>query len=279
MGTPVIDFHIHPICYEQYGESALNWIKGIHANQDWQMYYESFRDPEYFVRHLKDNSIDYGVVLAELCPAVTGTCSNEYVLDFCKGQDALIPFASINPCMTVNMRSELKRLLDEGFQGLKFYPTYQHFYPNDSSLYPLYALAEERQIPVMFHTGSSVFKGARLKYGNPLYLDDVAVDFPEMKIILVHGGRGFWYDRAFFLTKIHPNVYTEVAGLPPKKLMTYFPELEKISHKVIFGSDWPGVTDLRNNIEVIRQLPLSEKAKEQILGGTAAALLNLPIHD
>jgi uncharacterized protein len=279
MGTPVIDFHIHPVCYEQYGESALSWIKGIHADKDWQKYYESFCDPGFFVSYLKDNSIDYGVILAELCPAVTGTCSNEYVLNFCREHDQLIPFASINSSLTVNMRSELKRLLDEGFRGLKFYPTYQHFYPNDSSFYPLYALAEELQIPVMFHTGSSVFKGARLKYGDPLYLDDVAVDFPDMKIILVHGGRGFWYDRAFFLTKIHPNVYMEVAGLPPQKLMDYFPDLEKIAHKVIFGSDWPGVTDLKNNIEIIRQLPFSEKVKDQILGGTAAALLNMAIPD
>ncbi|HHT46329.1 MAG TPA: amidohydrolase [Firmicutes bacterium] len=275
MGSPVIDFHLHPVHYEYYGESTLNWIKTIHAEKKWEEFYASFRDPNYFVQYLKTSGIDYGVVLAELSHAVTGVCTNEYVLEFCHGQEMLIPFASINPFTTVNMAKELQRLVEEGFRGLKMYPTYQHFYPNDASLYPLYSRAEELQIPVMFHTGSSVFEGARLKYGDPLYLDDVAVDFPKMKIVLVHGGRGFWYDRAYFLAKLHANVYVEIAGLPPRKLMHYFPELEKIGHKVIFGSDWPGVKEIKQNVHDIRQLPLSEKVKERILGGTALTLLNL----
>lgn len=275
MKKPIIDFHIHPVNYEYYGESALEWIKSLHADKDWQDFSLVNSDPINFVRFLKENSIDYGVVMAELCPAVTGTCSNEYVLQFCKGQDSLIPFASINPYLTGNLRKELQLLVEVGFRGLKLYPTYQYFYPNESFLYPLYAKAEELQIPVMFHTGSSIFKGARLKFGDPLFLDDVAVDFPGLNIILVHGGRGFWYDRAFFLARLHDNVYMEVAGLPPQKLMDYFPELERIAGKVIFGSDWPGVTDLRANIEAIRQLPLSESAKEKILGGNAFKLLKI----
>jgi predicted TIM-barrel fold metal-dependent hydrolase len=277
MSTPVIDFHIHPVYYEYYGESALNWIKGVHGDKNWQDFYEANCDPKYFVRYLKENFVDYGVIMAELCPAVTGTCSNEFVLKYCEKEDSLIPFASINPYLVSDMGRELQRLIEAGFRGLKMYPTYQHFYPNQPSLYPLYSRAEELQVPVMFHTGSSVFKGARLKYGDPLYLDDVAVDFPGMKIILVHGGRGFWYDRAFFLARLHANVYMEVAGLPPQKLMEYFPELERIADKVLFGSDWPGLTDLKGNIEIIRQLPLSEGAKRKILGVNAALLLNLPL--
>ena len=275
MKKPIIDFHIHPIKYEHYGESALEWIKSIHADKDWQDFFLKNSDPVNFVRFLKESSVDYGVVMAELCPAVTGTCTNEYVLQFCQGQDSLIPFASINPYLTGDLRKELRRLVEAGFRGLKLYPTYQYFYPNESFLYPLYAKAEELQIPVMFHTGSSIFKGARLKFGDPLFLDDIAVDFPDLNIILVHGGRGFWYDRAFFLARLHDNVYMEVAGLPPQKLMEYFPELERIADKVIFGSDWPGVTDLRANIEAIRQLPLSESAKEKILGGNALKLLRI----
>ena len=128
----------------------------------------------------------------------------------------------------------------------------------------------------MFHTGSSVFKNARLKYGDPLYFDDVAIDFPELNIVLVHGGRGFWYDKAFFLSRLHKNVYLEVAGLPPQKLPEYFPELEKIADKVIFGSDFPGLpTGFKENIELIRNLPLSTEAKDKILGGNAARLLKL----
>ena len=122
----------------------------------------------------------------------------------------------------------------------------------------------------MFHTGSSIFKGARMKYGDPLFFDDLAVDFPLLKIIMVHGGRGFWYNRAYFLSKLHPNIYMEIAGLPPSRLLDYYPELEKVSDKVVYGSDWPGPPDIASGIEVIRNLPLSESAKENILGNTAA---------
>lgn len=273
MSSPVIDFHIHPLHYKYYGESALEWIKNLHKEKCWEQYCDYYNDPDNFVDYLQKSGVDYGVVLAELCPAVTGVCTNEYVLHFCKGHKELIPFASINLHLTVNPALELKRLIGEGFQGLKIYPTYQHLFPNDHRLYPIYAVAEQAGIPVMFHTGSSVFKGARLKYGDPLYLDDVAVDFPNMNIILVHGGRGFWYERAFFLTRLHENVYLEIAGLPPQKLIDYYPELDRIGDKVLFGSDWPGITNLQDNINTIRNLPLPAEQIEKILGGNAAKLL------
>ncbi len=277
MENPVIDFHIHPIVYDRfYVESVFNWIKKMHADKDWDHFYRNFSDPDFFCSYLQENGIDYGVVMAEMSPLVTGICSNEYVLNFCRKNQMLIPFASINPSLTLNTGSELKSLVEQGFRGIKLYPTYQHCYPNDRRLYPLYSQAEILQIPVMVHTGTSIFKGAKLKYGDPLYLDEVAVDFPNLDLILVHSGRGFWYDRAFTLTRIHEHVYMEVAGLPPRKLLDYFPELERVSSKVLFGTDWPGITDLAGNIRAVRNLPLSSEAVKNILGGNAARLLNLP---
>ncbi len=279
MHSPVIDFHTHPIFYDKfYVESALNWIKEMHADKDWENFYESFSDPDYFINYLHESGVDYAVVMADLCPAVTGVCTNEYVREFCKNKNELIPFASINPYLTVHTGKELRKLVMEGFRGVKLYPTYQHFFPSDRTLYPLYQQAEELQVPLMVHTGSSVFKGSKLKYGDPLYLDEVAVDFPALKIVLVHSGRGFWYDRAFLLTRLHENVYMEIAGLPPQKLQEYFPELERITNKVIFGSDWPGITDLKGNIAAIRSLSLTEEAKNNILGNNAAKLIALGNH-
>ena len=278
VGQPVVDFHIHPIHYDKlYVESTLNWIRELHADKDWDLFYETYADPDFFQNFLHENGVDYGVIMADLCPAVTGICSNEYVLGFCQGRDSLLPFASINPYLTVHTGRELKRLVGEGFRGVKLYPTYQHFFADDRSLYPLYACAETLQVPLMVHTGSSVFRGAKLKYGDPLRLDEVAVDFPDLNIILVHSGRGCWYEQAFLMTKLHDNVFMEVAGLPPQKLPEYFPELERVTDKVIFGSDWPGILDLKGNIEAIRLLPLTEKAKTDILGGNAAKLLDLPL--
>jgi hypothetical protein len=92
---------------------------------------------------------------------------------------------------------------------------------------------------------------------------------------MAHAGRGFWYDRAFFLSRLHPNVYLEVSGLPPAKLMTYFPELPRLTEKVLFGSDWPGMPRIRQNMEEIGRLPLPAEGVERILGGNAARLLGL----
>jgi predicted TIM-barrel fold metal-dependent hydrolase len=127
----------------------------------------------------------------------------------------------------------------------------------------------------MFHTGTSVFPGARLKYSNPLYLDDLAVDFPDLTIIMAHGGRGPWFSTAFYLARMHSNVFIDISGLPPKNLLTYFPKLESISEKVVFGSDWPDTLNIGANIEAVKQLALSEKAKMQILGTNAAKILRL----
>jgi predicted TIM-barrel fold metal-dependent hydrolase len=120
-----------------------------------------------------------------------------------------------------------------------------------------------------------VFKGARIKYGDPLLLDDVAIDFPELTILMAHSGRPFWYDQAFWMARRHENIYMEVSGLPAKNLLEYFPRLEESADKVVYGSDWPGNPDLQRNVRAIRELPISEQAKEAILFKNAAKILGV----
>ncbi|NOR14057.1 MAG: amidohydrolase family protein, partial [Candidatus Aminicenantes bacterium] len=136
-----------------------------------------------------------------------------------------------------------------------------------------YEIAQEHQLPVLVHTGSSIFRGSKIKYADPIHLDDVATDFPELPILMAHSGRGLWYDRAFFLSKLHPNLYLEISGLPPKNLLKYFPDLDKNIDKVVYGSDWPGIQTISQNIEAIKQLPLSEESKEKILYRNALQIL------
>ncbi len=272
---PVIDFHVHIAQPEHYHPWVIEWMQTL-VKEDFLEYLRRHLSPEGLREILRESGVDYAVVLAEVSPITTGVTTNEYVAEFCRGSDCLIPFANINPFMVARPAQELERCVRElGFRGLKLYPTYQYFYPNDPLLYPVYAKAQELGIPVMFHTGSSVFRGSRLKYGDPLHLDDVAVDFPDLVIVQAHSGRGFWYDRAAFLARLHPNVYMEVSGLPPHKLLDYFPELERLADKVIFGSDWPGVPSIKANIEAIRALPISEEAKAKILGENAARILGI----
>ena len=273
---PVIDFHLHigdPAQMKPWVITYFqNYGKGSGAEEvigkDGRM------DPSALVEMLRANGVDYAVILAELSPITTGIISNEQVAEFCKGRKELIPFANLNPYLSTRLGEKLERCIHElGMKGIKLYPTYQQFYPNDRMLYPLYSKAQEFRIPVMVHTGSSLFCGSRMKYGDPVLLDDIAVDFPELTLIQVHSGRGFWYEAAFFLAQLHPRIYMEIAGLPPQNLLKYFPELEKNADKILFGSDWPGVPGIGKNIATIRSLPIKEETKNKILGENAAKIL------
>lgn len=274
MTAQVIDFHVHLGGEGEWRPWVIDWMRGI-VGDEWPSIMDAMSSPEKMDNTLESNGIDLAVGLAELSPITTGTVTNEFTAEFCRRSKRLIPFANVNPYLMAYPARELERCVKEmGFRGLKLYPTYQLFYPNDRMVYPIYAKAEELGIPVMLHTGSSLFKGSRLKYGDPVHLDDVAIDFPDLNIIEVHCGRPIWYDTAFFLARLHPNVYMEISGLPPQNLLTYFPELERNADKIIFGSDWPGANPKRN-IKTISQLPLSEDTKVKILGGNAARLLKL----
>jgi predicted TIM-barrel fold metal-dependent hydrolase len=275
----IVDFHLH--CYDSPLRAPESFIAFMdrelaRTHGSFAKFLERYGSAESYLGVLDDAGADYGVVLAELAPITSAIASNETVEALCKGQPRLIPFASINPYLIENPARELERLVREhGFRGLKLYPTYSYFYPNDAALYPLYAKAQELRIPVKWHTGTSVFPASRLKYGDPIHIDDVAVDFPDLTAIITHSGRPIWYETAYTLARLRPNVYMEIAGLPPKRLLTYFPDLERVSDKVLFGSDWPSVPTLKGNIEAIRALPLSEGARERILGGNAARVLGL----
>jgi len=270
-----IDFHVHLGIYSSHRPWVTEWIKQTNPT-GYDEYVARYDDPDRFEELLTAEGVDYACILAEQSPVTTGMCTNEQVRDFCKGRKRLIPFCDINPYLYTDLGSELRnRVENEGFRGLKLYPTYQHYYLNEPRMYPLYQAAQDLGIPVLIHTGSSVFKGSRLKYGDPLHLDDVATDFPSLNLVMAHSGRGFWYDRAFFLSKLHANLYMEISGLPPAKLLTYFPELSRNTDKVIFGSDWPGMPWIRRNMDAISELPLPPAGVENILGGNAAKLLGL----
>ena len=270
----IIDFHIHIGKKEYWHPWVIDYLRNI--NPYLFQNFNKIMNPDGLEEHLVEEGINYAVVLAEDSPLTTGVVPNDYVYNFCKNHKMFIPFASINPVTTKNPEEILEQCVNEmEFKGLKLYPPYQHFYPNDNKIYPIYEKAVELGIPIMFHTGSSIYKHSKLKYGDPLYLDEVAADFPKLKIVMAHSGRGFWYDRAFFLSKIHKNVYMEISGLPPQKLLHYFPELEKNMNKVIFGSDWPGVVSIRKNIDALCSLPLKKVTLENILYKNAKKILNL----
>ncbi|HLA98303.1 MAG TPA: amidohydrolase family protein [Anaerolineales bacterium] len=282
----IIDFHFHLSRPEHEHPWVMDWIRSNFPG-DVDALVDQVLTPAGIRRYLQASDIDWAVGLAEVSPITTGWAGNEYVGEFCAAANdlpdpsdgprgLLAPFASLNPFIVNDLAGELLRLVEGyGFRGIKVYPTYHHHYPNDTRMYPLYAKAQALGLPVLTHTGSSVFKGARIKFGDPLLWDDVANDFPDLTILLAHAGRPFWYEQAFWMARQHPNVYLEISGLPAKKLMEYFPRLEDIALKVVYGSDWPGNPDLKRNVEAILSLPIAESARQAILFANAARILGV----
>ena len=178
--------------------------------------------------------------------------SNDAVVQFAADNpDIAIPFASINPHRGADGVAEARRLVDAGaVRGLKLHPPLQEFTPNDRAIYPLYEVFAAARLPVLFHTGHSGIGtgmpgggGIRLKYGDPMPIDDVAVDFPDMPIILAHPSFP-WQDVAISICLHKPTVYIDLSGWSPKyfspTLVQYANTLLK--NKVMFGSDYPLLT-------------------------------------
>jgi predicted TIM-barrel fold metal-dependent hydrolase len=240
------------------------------------------RSAKAFLGYLDRCGVDRVVLVNYVAPDVIGFTAevNQFVADYVKEDPKrLIPCGSVHPRHTNNILADVEQILRIGIRMIKIHPPHQLLFPNDylhgvTELEIIYRAAEANGVPVMFHTGTSVFPGARNKYGDPIYVDDVAVDFPNLRILLAHGGRPLWMDTAFFLIRRHPNVYLDISGIPPKRLLEYFPRLDEIARKTLFGTDWPGpgVPDINQNLEQFKALPMSEEMKKQILEKTAASL-------
>ncbi|AXL92808.1 4-hydroxyphenyl-beta-ketoacyl-CoA hydrolase [Streptomyces sp. CB09001] len=197
--------------------------------------------------------------------------------------DVLVPFASVDPHKGRAGVREARRLVEEyGVRGFKFHPSIQAFAPNDRMAYPLYEVIEELGVPALFHTGQTGIGagvpgggGIRLKYSNPMLVDDVAVDFPELRIILAHPSFP-WQDEALAVATHKPYVHIDLSGWSPK----YFPpQLVRYANtllkdKVLFGSDYPVITPDRWLADFER-LDIKPEVRPRILKDNAARLLGL----
>jgi predicted TIM-barrel fold metal-dependent hydrolase len=286
-GKPrVIDAHIHIQPWDMLKAPVRETMRK--GREDWETILACIRDPGALIEHLDREGVFGVAIINYTSPDVMGFMEevNAWCGRYCaRYPDRLFPFGSVHPRFVKDAESATKRLLDEhGVKGVKIHPPHQLVFPNAyrdggdwRSLETIYSICQERRVPVMFHTGTSIFPGARNKYGDPMPIDDVAVDFPELPIVLAHGGRPLWMDTAMFLLRRHPNTYLDLSSIPPQSLLRYFPALESIAHKTLFGTDWPApkVPAMSENVRRFRELPLSEAAKDRILFGTAAALYGI----
>jgi len=235
------------------------------------------RDPPAFERYLSEAGIDGAVCVNYVSPTVMGFPpeTNDWIADYCRQATRLVPMGSVHPRAVADPRAEAERIVRLGIRAFKVHPAHQLLYPHDEGYRPLYEIAARERIPVTIHTGTSIFPGAKNRFTDPIHVDDVAVDNPDVRFLVAHAGRPLWPETAFFLARRHANVYLELSGIPPKKLLEYLPRLPEVADKCVWGSDWPspGIRSLRQNVLDFLALPgLSDAQKERILWTNAASL-------
>ncbi len=197
--------------------------------------------------------------------------------------DVLIPFASIDPRRGADGVAEARDLVtDRAVRGFKFHPSLQEMPANDRLAYPLYEVIAEAGSVALFHTGHTGIGagmpgggGVRLRHGNPMDIDDVAVDFPELKIVMAHPSFP-WQDEAISIALHKPQVSIDLSGWSPKLLP---PELlrhasRRLRSQILFGSDFPLITPERW-LKEFGELEVDDAARDLILRGNAIRLLGL----
>ena len=212
-----------------------------------------------------------------------GAVGNDELLEAaCRNNDVLIPFVMVDPWRGRAGALEAERLIAAGAQGFKFHPPEQGLFANDRRIYEIYEVLNAHRVPALFHTGqTAVGQGARggggirLKFGSPLPLDDVAVDFPDMPIVMAHPSVP-WQDEALSIAVHKPQVYIDLSGWSPKCfppiLVQYANTLLK--DKIMFGSDYP-VMAPEKWMEEFEKLPIKPEVRPLILKKNAARLLGL----
>ncbi len=277
----VFDCHVHVQPWEQMRPDVRARMTA--GRRDLAEIQQALSDPAELLRLMDREGVEKAALINYVAPEVMGfdASANDWIARYVRGhEDRLLSVGSVHPRHVRDAGGETRRLFEDlGIRMLKIHPPHQLFAANAyrdglDGLGDVYAEAERAGRPVMVHTGTSIFPGARNRYADPMAVDDVAVDYPALKIILAHAGRPLYMETAVFLARRHPNVHMDLSGIPPKKLLEYLPRLEDLSDRCLWGTDYPspGVASMRRNVEDFLALPLSEGARARILRDNAAAL-------
>ncbi|HEX4441562.1 MAG TPA: amidohydrolase family protein [Thermoanaerobaculia bacterium] len=277
----VFDCHIHVQPWEQMKPEVRQRM--VAGRTDLEEIHRALADPSALLALMDREGVERAALINYVAPEVMGfsSAANTWVSRYVTGhEDRLIAVGSVHPRHTGDAGGETRRLFEDlGIRMLKIHPPHQLFAANAyltglEGLAEVYGAAERLERPVMIHTGTSIFPGARNRYADPMAVDDVAVDFPKLPIIVAHAGRPLYMKTAVFLARRHPNVRLDLSGIPPKSLLQYLPRLEDLADKCLWGTDYPspGIPSMKKNVEDFLSLPLSEEAKGKILWGNAERL-------
>ncbi len=269
----ITDVHLHLEPWENLKPEVFATMQ--RTMPDFDAMVKWIGDPRNLLQHLDDAGVERACLINYAAPDVMGLGLDvaAFVSKYAsEDPKRLIAFGGVDPRLTKDPVAEVESMASKlELRGIKIHPPHQLFAPNAyldgrmPNLWKIYRTAEKLGLPVMFHTGTSVFPGARSRFGDPLALDDVATDFPDLTILMAHGGRPLWCETAFYLIRAHPNIYLDTSSIPPRRFLEWFPQIEKVADRVLFGSDWPGpgIPGVREELEAMRALPLSDDFREK----------------
>lgn len=272
-GMPLVDAHMHVPRLSTLKPAWREWAAEFGADYPWRDTYDSAGDPvpSRVDALLGSEGVDRALLFCEYSPRATGIQPIEDNLPFLdQNPDRFRLVANVNPHLHHPLASEVERQLSLGAVALKIHPVHGAFDPSDRELYQAYNVCADRGVPVIIHTGTSSFPGSRARFGDPALMLDPVEDFPTVNFVFAHGGRGWWYDSAAFLALQKPNVWLDLAGLPPKNLPKYYANLPRLAPKMIFGTDWPGVPGVANNARALTTLNWPDEVLRAVLAGNAA---------
>lgn len=276
-GETVVDAHVHVPRLSTIKPAWLEWAERFSGPHPWRSVYDDAGDPvpEKLDALFEAEGVDRALLFCEYSPRATGVQPIEDLLPIvAHNPDRFRLVANVNPHLHHPVAAEVERQLDLGAVALKLHPVHGAFAPDDRELYPAFQVCAERGVPVITHSGTSSFPGSRDRFGDPQLYLDVIEDFGDLQFVFAHGGRGWWYDTAAFLALARPNVWLDLAGLPPKKLPEYYARFDftRLASRFIFGTDWPGVPGASRNIGALRALGLPEDVLRDVLSGNAAKI-------
>lgn len=278
----ITDCHIHVQPFDQLKPGPLAVMRGSRPGH-FEFLRALMEDPKLLLRTMDEDGIDRVGIVNYPSPDIMGfrEDTNDWAARYAEADPRrILHYGGVDPRTSPDARRATEHLVELGTRVLKIHPCHMAIPANAytegmDALADIYRTAESNGLPVMIHTGTSIFPGARSKYGNPMEIDDVAVDFPDLTIVMAHGGRPLYMAEAFFILRRHRNVWLDVSGIPPKNLLEYFPRLAELGHKVVWGTDWPspGVERMRRNVDQFLALPVDDALKLAVLQTNPERLL------
>jgi uncharacterized protein len=276
----LIDAHVHVPRLSTVSAAWYQWAEDYSKDEPWRDVFGPDGDPvpARFNALMAAQGVDTALLFAEYSPRATGVQPAEDLLPVIEyNPDRFRLVANVNPEIHPDAAAEAERQLGLGAVAVKVHPVHGGFRPDSPHLRGVYELCAGRGVPLITHTGPSIFPGSTPETGDPNLLRAVAETFPAMTIVLAHGGRGHWYADAADMALSYPNVWLDLAGLPPKRLPAYYQsaDLTRLARKWIFGTDWPGVPGIAANAGAIADLGLPPDVLDGVLAGNARQVYRL----